>query len=95
MKREVGWNVDVAPEKWVEILTHQEAYRSKHANTTMLDFNLAIEANLALCFISGKAYWVEETKRPRNASEVFDVELWSCWSLGHICGLHIKRSTLC
>merc|ERR1711871_406291 len=63
LEREVSWHVDVAAEKRVEVLANHEAERSEHPDTPVLQFDLAVELDLALRDVVRRA----EAKRIEEA----------------------------
>merc|ERR1719387_2659446 len=77
LEREVSRHVDVAAEERVEVLANQEAERSEHPNTPVLQFHLAVEFDLALRDVvrRAEAKRIEETHRRENPGELLRVSL--------------------
>ena len=59
----------------VEVLADEEAQRREHGDASMLELDLAVEADLALRRLLAEAGGVEEAQRRRHAGEVLHVEL--------------------
>merc|ERR1719247_2203910 len=63
LEGQVRRGVDVAAEERVEVLADQEAQSREHADTAMLELDLAVEADLAFAGLAAEVERVEEAER--------------------------------
>merc|ERR1719472_771456 len=77
LEREVSRHVDVAAEERVEVLANHEAERSEHPDTPVLQFDLAVELDLALRDVVRRAesQRVPESHRRKNSRHLLRVSL--------------------
>merc|ERR1719305_917132 len=77
LEREVGRDVDIAAEKRVEVLANDEAERRQHTNTPVLQFDLAVDPDLALRDVvrGAEAERIKEAHRSKNARKSLRVSL--------------------
>jgi len=75
LEREVRRGIDVAAEERVEILPDHEPKRSEHADTTVLQLNLAVELQLALrkLLVAAESQRVPESQRLGHSRELLRV----------------------
>merc|ERR1719258_774924 len=85
LEREVSRHVDVAAEERVEVLANHEAESSEHPDTPMLQFDLAVELDLALRDVvrRAEAQRIEKAKGTgyaRKRLRIFNAieRLWRC-----------------